>query len=526
MKKNTIIWLLLLSPLLGLSQKISESGYDKFLKKHRVATEALPVEGLTGNNRLALAFSAIGENLFLTISGTGWGTATIDKADELRLRFSNDSVITLASTSLQGFEPGAAGNAYRHQYALAPAQLEAFAKASLAGLRKQSFSAFSDLSLPPQNATRLAALGALFLSEIKRAGLYRPFRQITLRQIPGHIGDSVQFCGKVYKTRYFQESAGGPTLLDVQADFSDPFVNVVILQKDRDQFGGAPEKKYIGREVCISGVLSLRNNLPYLELRHRGQLTVKSPVDLAEIGLFVGDSVTTTGTVFSGSFLEDGQTKPTLLNMGAPYPGQPLTLVIAAADRPSFGKPEALYVEKVVKVAGRVEAFNGRPQMVLRQPGQVVIVGAASPVAPAPTAGNTGQRGAGPVMELPPVTVAPPAKKNAVVPAATAAGFPGGDTAFRLFIKRNFVIPDGIPLTERKEVTLSFEVDVRGIWRNMRLLTSAGKELDRELVKVLKRMPKWLPATREGKAVSSQVTYPVVLIEPVVRKRPATLPAF
>jgi hypothetical protein len=39
-------------------------------------------------------------------------------------------------------------------------------------------------------------------------------------------------------------------------------------------------------------------------------------------------------------------------------------------------------------------------------------------------------------------------------------------------------------------------------------------------------MPKWIPAIKEGKAVSSQVVYPVILIEPAVPKNSPQLPAF
>ncbi|MDQ3279341.1 MAG: energy transducer TonB [Bacteroidota bacterium] len=429
--KNTFTWLLAVAPLFSFTQGVKANIYDKFLKTQRVETEAVSMAGLTGNNKLSMAFSALGSTLHLTVSGAGWGASTIDSGNELKLLFSNDSVITLKSTALQGFEPGMVQNTYRHQYLIAANQLEIFMKHSLLGIRKYSFATFTDLDIPQQNVPKLKKLVDLFVEELEKANVVRFLQQINIKDIRNHIGDSVEFCSRVYKTRYFEGSAGGPTLLDVQANFSDPIVNVVILEKDRQKFNSAPEKKYLNKDVCISGVVTLRNNIPYLVVHDREQIKVTSPIDLADAELFADDSVNVKSNVFTSASLRSDTT----------------------VKEKAVAKP-ANEVVINTKTTPEVEEVSSQ----------------------------------------------------------TVAEFPGGDLAFALFIKKNMDQAGKFATGEVKQVTISFAVDAEGAWSNMRLVTSAGKELDNELTRVLARMPKWKPGTRNGVPVPSQVVYPVILM--------------
>ena len=95
----------------------------------------------------------------------------------------------------------------------------------------------------------------------------------------------------------------------------------------------------------------------------------------SEAAKHVGDSVVFTGTIMSGRFLYGSPGRPTLLNVGALYPNQLVTLVVYGADRDNFNEaPEAVYIKKTVKVWGRVELFKGKPQIVLHDEKQIAIV--------------------------------------------------------------------------------------------------------------------------------------------------------
>ena len=62
-------------------------------------------------------------------------------------------------------------------------------------------------------------------------------------------------------------------------------------------------------------------------------LYAQKEIKLEEVMDHVGDSVTLTVPVVTGRFLNSAAGGPTLLNVGAPYPNQLLTLVVWKEDR-------------------------------------------------------------------------------------------------------------------------------------------------------------------------------------------------
>lgn len=91
------------------------------------------------------------------------------------------------------------------------------------------------------------------------------------------------------------------------------------------------------------------------------------------------------------------------------------------------------------------------------------------------------------------------------------AEFPGGQKALMDYMISNVKYP-----TEAKEkniegkVFVSFTIDAKGKVTNVAIAKGADKLLDDEAMRVVKSMPKWKPATKDGKAVSSEMTLPVL----------------
>lgn len=97
-------------------------------------------------------------------------------------------------------------------------------------------------------------------------------------------------------------------------------------------------------------------------------------VKLEEVGNHVGDSVSLTGKVAGGRYFVQGEGSPTLLNIGAPYPHQLLTVVIRGAARKEFpGAPEKDLLNKEVRVSGKVELYKGKPQVVVHSAAQLTL---------------------------------------------------------------------------------------------------------------------------------------------------------
>ena len=87
--------------------------------------------------------------------------------------------------------------------------------------------------------------------------------------------------------------------------------------------------------------------------------------------------------------------------------------------------------------------------------------------------------------------------------------FPGGMAALMKYIKTNLQYPkecrEGAPIGR---VILGFTVNKDGSLSNIKVEKSLVPILDEEAIRVLKSMPKWTPAKKNGKVVKSHATVP------------------
>ena len=273
MKWLLFLWLL---PFAGASQGVRLARYDVFVKKQRVEME--PVSLLSSaESKLTVTFSAVGADLFVQFNGAGWGAVTIDDGNELLFRFANDSAVTVTADGLQTFEPGIPQSTYRHRYRIAQEGVEALSRNELANLRKYSFKEAADLRLPKDAGAKLQKQSASFLKELSKAATIIPLKRISAKAVLEHIGDSVQFCSKVYNVRSALVSEEKGTVLSLQAAYNEPVVNVLIREEDLVKFGANAEEIFAEKEVCISGVLVLQDNVPTITVRQKEQLKMSLP---------------------------------------------------------------------------------------------------------------------------------------------------------------------------------------------------------------------------------------------------------
>ncbi len=90
--------------------------------------------------------------------------------------------------------------------------------------------------------------------------------------------------------------------------------------------------------------------------------------------------------------------------------------------------------------------------------------------------------------------------------------FPGGAEALKKFLARNLASPDNLERGELKTVRVRFRVDKDGAVNSLEILTSAGDDFDDEVVRVCRRMPKWIPALQNGVNVPVNYILPVTFI--------------
>jgi S1/P1 Nuclease len=85
-----------------------------------------------------------------------------------------------------------------------------------------------------------------------------------------------------------------------------------------------------------------------------------------------GNKVTICDKVFTSKYFDGSQM--TLLNLGAAYPNQKLTIMIKGDDRSKFKvAPDLAFTNKNICVTGVVEDYKGKPEIIVTDPTQIVI---------------------------------------------------------------------------------------------------------------------------------------------------------
>lgn len=90
--------------------------------------------------------------------------------------------------------------------------------------------------------------------------------------------------------------------------------------------------------------------------------------------------------------------------------------------------------------------------------------------------------------------------------------FPGGADALKKFLARYLTTPEQLEAGERKVVKIKFKVDKDGSVNTFEIVTSGGDDFDGEVLRVVKKMPRWVPAIQNGVNVPVSYVLPVTFI--------------
>lgn len=90
------------------------------------------------------------------------------------------------------------------------------------------------------------------------------------------------------------------------------------------------------------------------------------------------------------------------------------------------------------------------------------------------------------------------------------AEFKGGFAGLANYLQKNLNYPPRAQNARvEAKVFASFVVLKNGEIRDIKILKGAGFGLDEEAIRVIKAMPKWIPAMQSGLAVNSQFNLPI-----------------
>ena len=92
------------------------------------------------------------------------------------------------------------------------------------------------------------------------------------------------------------------------------------------------------------------------------------------------------------------------------------------------------------------------------------------------------------------------------------ASFPGGTASWLEFLRRFLQAPEDLDPGQRIEVLVRFQIDADGKISSPEILKSGGKSFDKEVLRVLKKMPPWEPAIQNGNYVAVAYTQPVIFL--------------
>ena len=88
--------------------------------------------------------------------------------------------------------------------------------------------------------------------------------------------------------------------------------------------------------------------------------------------------------------------------------------------------------------------------------------------------------------------------------------FPGGEAAMIKFIQQNVVYPElSREMGEQGTVYVQFVVNSDGSIQDVVVLKGVSEQLNKEAVRVVKKMPNWSPGEQAGKKVRVRYQIPI-----------------
>jgi DNA/RNA endonuclease YhcR with UshA esterase domain len=100
--------------------------------------------------------------------------------------------------------------------------------------------------------------------------------EIQWNEARDYIGVKVIICGPVVDSKWASGSNGKPTFLNMGKPYpeKDRFT-VVIWEEYRDNFPETPEEYYLGKTVCVTGIVDVYKNSCQIELRSPSKIAIK-----------------------------------------------------------------------------------------------------------------------------------------------------------------------------------------------------------------------------------------------------------
>lgn len=149
------------------------------------------------------------------------------------------------------------------------------------------------------------------------------------------------------------------------------------------------------------------------------------------------------------------------------------------------------------QVTRRITSLDSTQFGTLDIPGKKGVIVPVTPV----TIGTTGDTGHAVISKIDPTV---PTGFAEVMPS-----FPGGVDALHAFLQKNLENPDELKEGQSVSVRIRFVVGYDGKLKSFETAQDGGAAFDNEVIRVLKKMPQWIPGKTHGENVSVYYVLPV-----------------
>lgn len=115
-----------------------------------------------------------------------------------------------------------------------------------------------------------------------------------------------------------------------------------------------------------------------------------------------------------------------------------------------------------------------------------------------------------PPIEIPEIEEIPVPVEEIIDFPSIEASFPGGSRALIEFMNDRLDYPEiALEMEEEGTVFIRFTIERDGSVTRVQVIKSANDVLDREAKRVVRRMPRWIPAEENGRRAVSEHTLPI-----------------
>lgn len=87
----------------------------------------------------------------------------------------------------------------------------------------------------------------------------------------------------------------------------------------------------------------------------------------------IGEAAQVCGIIASSRYAQNVRGRPTYLNFDEPYPDNDFTAIVWGRDRKNFSNAPELLLHHKACVTGEIESYQGKPQIIVRHPEQVIF---------------------------------------------------------------------------------------------------------------------------------------------------------